>query len=139
MVVGDQGADDRGPIDLQTQQTSASPERTSGRNPAETMEQSAQAMNPFIDDQQEIDSHMQPRNMFSVKFGASQTQNTTHEVEGSPGQYGGYQVDPNCRRDLPANYMADGGAYTMGIAGQQEMQGHVPRPETGTFSNDPRV
>ena len=30
-------------------------------------------MNPFIEEQQDIDSQMQPRNMFSVKFGGSQS------------------------------------------------------------------
>jgi hypothetical protein len=67
---------------------------------------------------------MQPRNMFSVKFGGSQTQGT-NEMDGNSldpnQQYVNYQIDPNCRKDLPENYMADGTQFTMGVNSQQEL------------------
>lgn len=81
---------------------------------------------------------MQPRNMFSVKFGASQT-NTMGDMDAAsqdPSQYMGYQMDPNCRKDLPDNGMPDGGQYTMGATSQQDMRGQVHRPDTGTFSDE---
>jgi hypothetical protein len=88
----------------------------------------AKAMNPFIDEQQDIDSQMQPRNMFSVKFGGSQSQNTMNEMDNhsqdpnsqEPNYYLNYQMDPNCRRDLPDNPMVPGAHFTIGAQGPQE-------------------
>jgi len=59
-----------------------SPDRMIDPNRVEMIDQSTgKAMNPFIDEQQDIDSQMQPRNMFSVKFGGSQSQNTMNEMD----------------------------------------------------------
>ena len=126
-------------------QAGSSPQRVMDQNQVESMEQSTgKAANPFIDDQQEMDGQvqMQPRNMFSVKFGGSATQNTMDDMASQdPNPYVNYHVDPsqqdpNCRRELPENpnYAAPGGLYTMGAGSQQEIQGQVARPETGTFS-----
>ena len=76
--------------------------------------------------------------MFSVKFGASQT-NTMGDMDAAsqdPSQNMGYQMDPTCRKYLPENEMADGGQYTMGATSQQEVHGQVQRPDTGTFSEE---